>query len=119
MKRHFSLIVLLHVFICSFAQVPLAIHTNALRHGDVLCKIQTLYVSPGERGENKVWQLGTVNDVCPDFMQSIRSNGDTIAVYESDCIQHYLVRNDTLFDKGEQSRRAYSIYKYDEMNRLL
>lgn len=101
LKRRVFLLFLSAETLIVAAQVPLTLPTNALRHGDALCKIQMPYVAPGNVGEGEVWHLGTVSDDYPDFMQEINSNGDTIAVYEAERIQHYVVRGDTLLDKGE------------------
>lgn len=109
MKSNLKIVIFLILWFeaCNgFALIPLTLPSNALRHGDVLCKIQMPYVAPGDAGEGEVWHLGTVSDDYPDFMQEINSNGDTIAVYEAERIQHYVVKGDTLLDKGEQSRRA-------------
>ena len=83
---------------------------NEWRNGDALCKVQVAYVSPGEKGQDAVWQLGEINRHSEEFMQGIASNGDTIAVFEPTRIVHYVVHGDTLWDKGEQQRRTYRIY---------
>ena len=93
----------------AWAQVPLTRLANELRNGDRLCKVQVSYVTPGMSGLESVWQLGTINKQSQDFIQSIASNGDTIAVFEPDRIEHYLAHGDTLWYKGEQQRRTYRI----------
>lgn len=92
------------------AQVPLSTTTNTLRHGDILCKMEVPYVEAGEQGEEVVWQLGEITDDSREYLQTINSNGDTIAIYEEGRILHYLMRNDTLYNKGMQSRRTYRIF---------
>ena len=82
---------------------------NEWRNGDALCKVQVAYVSPGEKGQGAVWQLGEIKQHSEEFMQGIASNGDTIAVFEPTRIVHYVVHGDTLWDKGEQQRRTYRI----------
>lgn len=92
------------------AQVPIARNSNSMRSGDVLCKVEVNYVSPGQRGSDQIWQLGEVSGDSRDVLQGIASNGDTIAIFEANRIHHYVVHGDTLFDKGEQQRRAYCIF---------
>ena len=91
------------------AQTPISAEANSLRGGDRLCKIQVEYVNPGDGGPDEVWTLGQVTRRSKDFLQTIASSGDTIAVFERGRIQHYLMRGDTLADKGEQSRRAFCL----------
>ena len=93
----------------AWAQVPLTRLGNELRQGDRLSKVQVAYVGPGMTGLESVWPLGEINKQSQDFVQSIASNGDTIAVFEPDRIVHYLVHGDTLWYKGEHQRRAYRI----------
>ena len=93
-----------------FSQVQLTSSTNALRHGDFLCRVEVPYANEGQRGEGSVWMLPEIPDDSHDYFQSILSNGDTIVIYEEGRMQHFLVRGDTLYNKGEQSRRAYKIY---------
>lgn len=93
----------------AMAQNSLTTSTNALRHGDILCRVEIPYESEVERGEASVWTLPAIPDDSPDHLQAIRSNGDTIVIYEHGRMQHYLMRGDTLYNKGEQSRRAYRI----------
>ncbi len=92
-----------------FAQAFLSTSTNSLRHGDILCRVEIPYESEGERGEASVWTLPAIPDDSPDYLQAIRSNGDTTVIYERNRMLHYLMRGDTLYNKGEQSRRAYRI----------
>jgi hypothetical protein len=93
----------------AMAQSFLTTSTNALRHGDILCRVEIPYESEGERGEASVWTLPAIPDDSPDYLQAIRSNGDTTVIYERNRMLHYLMRGDTLYNKGEQSRRAYRI----------
>ena len=65
-----------------YSQVQLTSSTNALRHGDFLCRVEVPYVSEGQRGEESVWILPEIPDDSPDYFQSILSNGDTIVIYE-------------------------------------
>ncbi len=98
-----------------FSQVPLTTSTNALRHGDILCRVEIPYESEGERGEASVWELPAIPDESSDHYQTILSNGDTVVIYEEGRMLHYLVRGDTLYNKGEQSRRAYRIYSHERV----
>lgn len=91
------------------AQTALTSSTASPRHGDILCRIEIPYQGEGERGEASVWTLPAIPDDSPDHLQTVRSNGDTIVIYERGRMLHYLVRGDTLYNKGEQSRRAYRI----------
>lgn len=109
MKSKLFIFVYILVVISSSAQT-LTLPTNAPRHSDVLCKVEIPDVEVGERGEDAMWQIGRVKDDCPGFLQAIKSNGDTIAIYEEGRMLHFLVCNDTLYDKGVQSRRAHRVY---------
>ena len=112
MKRFYIfLLALLFTFqsLLLFSQVSLTAMTNTLRHGDILCKVEVPFVDAGDRGDDAVWQFGETTKDSRDYLQLINSNGDTIAIYEEGKILHYLVRGDTLYNKGEQSRRAYQI----------
>ena len=93
----------------AMAQISITTTTNSLRHGDILCRVEIPYESEGERGEATIWTLPAIPDDSPDHLQAVRSNGDTIVIYERGRMLHYLVRGDTLYNKGEQSRRAYRI----------
>lgn len=65
-----------------FSQIQLNSSTNALRHGDFLCRVEVPYINEGQRGEESVWMLPVIPDDSPDYFQSILSNGDTIVIYE-------------------------------------
>ena len=97
----------------SLGQTSLTSTTNTLRHGDVLCKVEVPYVNPGDRGVESVWSLGGMSDSNKDHLQLINYRGDTIAIYEEGKILHYLTKGDTLYYKGEQSRRAFDIYSQE------
>lgn len=108
-----SIITLIGCHQLAFGQATLSFSTNAPRHADLLCKVEIPYIDAGDRGEDIVWPLGEVNDDCKDYLQLINSNADTIAIYEEGRILHYLVKGDTLLNKGVQSRRAYQIYSHE------
>ena len=93
----------------AMAQVSITTTTNSFRHGDIHCGVELPYESEGDRGETSVSTLPAIPDDSPDYLQAIRSNGDTIVIYEQGRMQHYLMHGDTLYNKGEQSRRAYRI----------
>lgn len=93
----------------SLGQTGINISTNAPRHADILYKIKAPFVDNGKRGEDAVWQLDEITGEGTDHLQLINSNGDSIAIYEEGCILHYLVREDTLFYKGMQSRRSHRV----------
>lgn len=97
----------------SLAQTGLSISTNSPRHADILCKVEIPYIDAGERGEGIVWQFGEIANDSRDHLQLINSNYDTIAIYEKGRILHYLSKGDTLYYKGEQSRRAFDIYSQE------
>ena len=97
------------------AQNSLTTSTNALRHGDILCRVEIPYESEGERGEASIWMLPAIPDDNPDHLQAIRSNGDTIVIYEQGRMLHYLMYGDTLYNKGEQSRRSYRILSHERV----
>ena len=109
MKYLFPISFLLALSTSVIAQVSLTAPTSGLRHGDFLCRVEVPYASEGERGEASAWTLPAIPDDSPDHLQTVRSNGDTIVIYERGRMLHYLVRGDTLYNKGEQSRRAYRI----------
>lgn len=92
------------------AQVLISSDANGFRCGDQLCKVQVDYVDPGDGGPSEVWPLGRITRKSKEFLQTIVSTRDTVAIFERDRIQHYLVRGDSLLDKGDQSRRAYCLY---------
>ena len=105
-----TLVLVFLITIPLFSQVPLTTSTNILRHGDILCKIEVSFMEQDEKGSAAVWHLPAIIDGGKEHLQAIRSNGDTIVIYEEGRMQHFLVRNDTLYDKGTQSRRAHKIY---------
>lgn len=94
---------------CILAQNPISRSCNAMRQGDLLYRIKVDYVEEGETGENITWTLGSVkrNDI--GFLQSIVSNGDTIAIFEKGCIKHYLMHGDTIYYKGHQQRHLFCL----------
>lgn len=110
MKRFILLSYLFLELQLLFAQTTISISANAVRHEDDLLKIQIPYIESGNPGNDIVWQLGIATDDSPEFQQSINSNGDTIAIYEEGRMLHFVMRNDTLYDKGTQSRRAHKVY---------
>lgn len=110
MKTTTTLVIAVLTSVPLFSQVPLTTSTNTLRHGDILCKIEVPYVDQGEKGNDAVWHLPVIPADGKEHLQTINSNGDTIVIYEEGRMQHFLVRNDTLYDKGTQSRRAHQIY---------
>lgn len=111
MKRRIilSIIGLISYSQLTLGQTGLSISTNSPRHADILCKVEIPYISAGDRGIDIVWQLGEITNNSKDHLQLVNSNGDTIAIYEEGRILHYLVRGDTLYNKGIQSRRAHQI----------
>ena len=52
-----------------FSQVQLTSSTNALRHGDILCKIKVPYVEQGEKGSDVVWHLPAILDSGKEHLQ--------------------------------------------------
>ena len=54
-----------------FSQVQLTSSTNALRHGDFLCRVEVPYANEGQRGEGSVWMLPEIPDDSHDYFQSI------------------------------------------------
>ena len=104
-----TLVIAVFTSVPAFSQVPLTTSTNTLRHGDILCKIEVPYVEQGEKGSDAVWHLPAIPADGKEHLQAIRSNGDTTVIYERNRMLHFLVRGDTLYNKGEQSRRAYRI----------
>lgn len=110
MKAVLSILILLLTSQCLLAQHVIDSFSNASRHGDVLNKIEVNFVNPGCRGANQIWQLGQCDKQSRHVRQEIVSLCDTIAVIEADHIYHFVMRNDTLFNKGEQSRHAYMLY---------
>lgn len=83
---------------------------NEMRSNDLLCKEQVMYVDPGDRGVDCIWNLGHLSAHNKDVLQWIVAKEDTIAIMEQDRISHNIIRGDTLFDKGVQQRRSYCIY---------
>ena len=102
-------------FVPAPAQISLTATTSSPRHGDMLCRVELPHVSEGQRGEASVWTLPAIPDESSDHYQTIFSNGDTVVIYEEGRMLHYLVRGDTLYNKGEQSRRAYRIYSHERV----
>ena len=108
-----TLVLVFLITIPLFSQVPLTTSTNILRHGDILCKIEVSFMEQDEKGSAAVWHLPAIIDGGKEHLQAIRSNGDTIVIYEQNRMLHFLVRGDTLYNKGEQSRRAYRIFSQE------
>lgn len=100
-------------FVPAPAQISLTATTSSPRHGDMLCRVELPHVSEGQRGEASIWTLPAIPDDSSDHLQAIRSNGDTVVIYEQNRMLHFLVRGDTLYNKGEQSRRAYRIFSQE------
>ncbi len=113
MKSILSIVIVVCCWQTMSAQVPISSEANSFRAGDKLCKVQVDYVAPGDCGPSEVWTLGQITKKSKDFMQTIASARDTIAIFEHGRIQHYLVHGDTLVDKGEQSRRAFCLYSQE------
>ena len=113
MKTTTTIVIAVIATIPLFSQVPLTTTNNTLRHGDILCKIEVPYVEQGEKGSDVIWHLPAIPDRGKEHLQTINSNGDTIVIYEEGMMRHFLVRNDTLYDKGTQSRRAHQIYSQE------
>lgn len=113
MRLFLTTIVVVSCWQAMYAQVPISSEANSFRAGDKLCKVEVDYVAPGDGGPNEVWPLGRITKKSKDFLQTIASARDTIAIFERGRIQHYLIHGDTLVDKGEQSRRAYCVYSQE------
>lgn len=96
-----------------FAQVPITLEANGFRDGDKLCKVLVDYVSPNDGGTCKVWPIGRITKSSNDFIQTVISARDTIAILESERIRHCLVSGNSLVDKGQQSRRSYCTYNQE------
>ena len=60
----------------AMAQGFLTTSNNALRHGDILCRVEIPYESEGERGEASGWALPAIPDDSSDHLQAIRCIGD-------------------------------------------
>lgn len=110
MRKSIIIFLLISICQCLLAQIPLSYSNNQMRSGDFLCKVVVDYVDAGESGPNKVWMLGQITDHSKNYYQGIVSCGDTIALFEKGCIQHYFMHGDTLCYKGNQQRRSYRLY---------
>lgn len=80
-----------------------------MRDGDVICKIRVPFSSCEARGENVIWNFELPSNDSPEHIMEIISQNDTVAIFEKDRMQHFLVKNDTLFYWGEQARRSHMI----------
>lgn len=89
------------------AQSHISRSCNVMRQGDILCRMKVDYVEEGESGKETVWALGSIRKNDNAFLQSVISNGDTIAIFEKSCIRHFLMHGDTLSYKGSQQKRTY------------
>lgn len=71
-NKPFLLTTVLALATPAMAQGFLTTSTNALRHGDILCRVEIPYESEGERGEASVWALPAIPDDSSDHLQAIR-----------------------------------------------
>lgn len=81
-----------------------------MRAGDVLYKMKIEYMNVGGAGINQTWVLGNIEENSKDIVQGIVTKGDTVTVLEKGNISHYILRGDTLFEKGAQQKRSYRLY---------
>ena len=112
LMRHTAIIIVLMVVFAQLlsAQIPLSSVNNLMRAGDVLYKVEVDYMDAGEAGIDQVWYLGQIGEGRKDVVQGIVAKGDTVTIMEKGHLCHYILRGDTLFEKGEQQRRSYRLY---------
>ncbi len=103
MRHTVIFIVLMVVFVQLLpAQMPLSSANNLMRVGNVLYKVEVDYMDAGEAGIDQVWYLGQIEKGRKDVVQGIVAKGDTVTIMEKDHLCHYILRGDTLFEKGKQ-----------------
>ena len=111
MRHTVIFIVLMVVFVQLLpAQMPLSSANNVMRAGDVLYKVEVDYMDAGEAGIDQVWYLEQIEEGRKDVVQGIVAKGDTVTIMEKGNLCHYILRGDTLFEKGKQQRRSYRLY---------
>lgn len=94
----------------SFSQTQIDHVHNSLRKGDALYSIESEYINPGISGTQVIWNIGEINTKANGYLEGINSNNDTITVFGTGHITHYLLKDNLLYLKAKQEPRSYRIF---------
>lgn len=93
----------------SSAQTAITSQHNGYRDGDKLYRIIADNASPGDRGENCVWELPSINKGDNFIKQTISLRNDSLTVAEGDFLLHYISTDKEVSMRGFQNRGMYSV----------
>ena len=97
------------VAISTFAQTSIRSEYNGYRDGDKLYRIVANDVTPGNRGENCVWELPSAKRDGNIVKQTISLNNDSLTIVEGDLMLHYIATDKEVSMRGFQNRDMYSV----------
>lgn len=91
------------------AQTSITSLYNGYRDGDKLYRIIANDTILGNRGDDCVWQLPSVEDDGNFIKQAIFLRNDSLTVVEGDFMLHYITTEEGLALRGFQTRDMYSV----------
>ena len=93
----------------SYAQTSITSQHNGYRDGDRLYRIVANDTTLGNRGENCIWELPSVQDDGNVFKQTVYLRNDSLTIVEDDFLIHYIATDKELSMRGFQMRGMLSI----------
>lgn len=93
----------------AYAQTSITSRYNGYRDGDKLYRVVADDTSPGDRGEDCVWELPSAEKDDKYFKQTIFLRNDSLTIVEGDLMLHYIATDKELSMRGSQTRDMYSV----------
>lgn len=94
----------------TFSQVTITSLYNGYRDGDKLYRIVANDTTLGNRGENCVWQLPSVDEDGKFLKQTMFLRNDSLTIVEGDLMLHFIATEQGLSMRGFQTRDMYSVH---------
>ena len=110
LQNIFSMAVVLLYATGSFAQTSITRQYNGYRDGDKLYRVVADDTSPGDRGEDCVWEMPSAQKDDKYFKQTIFLRNDSLTIVEGDLMLHYIATDKDLSMRGFQTREMYSVH---------
>ena len=93
----------------AYGQTSITRQYNGFRDGDKLYRVVADDTSPGDRGEDCVWELPSAEKDDKYFKQTIFLRNDSLTIVEGDLMLHYIATDKDLSMRGFQTREMYCV----------
>ena len=89
------------------SQVPLTVDPEFMQGGDILCRAEVPYVSPGADGKDAEWKLCRISESKNDLWQTVSKSDAGIDILEYDRRKHFELRDDILYYMRDQNGKSF------------